>query len=263
MEKLIEILKEFEINRKSQKESGEWNHNTVANCFKPCAEKILCSGYFLINGKYIIDLGAIELYYHEEDGDIKDYIMYHTNEHPSKSRMYELNNNRHPYFKFGSLNMHQSGIDVTFENSDTPNDKYRASFLIRSYRLLVTQDGNYPLNDNTEYDPYSTHIFDDIFYEGISLGNIKIEWKEKNKEGEIEDSPRRRVSMYYRKNNKLEKLTKDVLDRNNMCLIFDKGLAIEGDCSEKYDKTFISSRKTYIQDPRRWQFKLKNIKEKK
>ena len=82
MEKLIEILKEFDKIRKRDVNEDKWRdksieekYETIAEWFRPCAEKILCNGYFLINGKYIIDLGAIELYYHEEDGDIKDFIM--------------------------------------------------------------------------------------------------------------------------------------------------------------------------------------------
>ncbi len=80
MEKLIEILREFEENRTKRKRE-KWDDNAVAKCFLPCAEKILCEGYFLINGEYILDLGSIELYYHEETvGGLKDHAMYHTNE---------------------------------------------------------------------------------------------------------------------------------------------------------------------------------------
>jgi hypothetical protein len=133
MEELIKILESFEEKR-NQKIGDTWDADAVKQCFMPCAEKILCKGYFLINGNYIIDIGAIELYYHEEKGNIKDYIMYHTNAHPYKSRMSEFAKG-YPYFKPGSFNLHQSGLDVTFENPDI-NKKYRASFLIRSYRLL-------------------------------------------------------------------------------------------------------------------------------
>ena len=79
MEALIKILKEFDNKRKKLK-NGKWDEEAVAKCFEPCARQILCNGYFLVNGEYIIDLGAIELYYHEEDGSIKDPKMYHTND---------------------------------------------------------------------------------------------------------------------------------------------------------------------------------------
>ena len=182
---LIEILKQFENNKKNWK--GTWNENAVAECFKPCAIDLLCKGYFLVNGKYIIDLGAIELYYHEEKTNgIKDHIMYHTNEHLAKA---ELCKKGYPYFKFGSFNLHQSGIDVTFEN---PDKEYRASFLIRSYRVIEKGDNEtlenveYKLNNLSEpkFDPHSTHIFDDMFPNGIIFGDnkdVKIEWKSYNK----------------------------------------------------------------------------------
>ena len=116
MKNLIKKLKEFDEERRNALRTPEkWDDEAVAKCFVPIAKYVLLNGYFLVNDKYIIDLGAIELYYHEEDGNIKDHIMYHTNEHPSKSKVYKLNNG-FPYFKIGSFNLHQSGIDVTFEN---------------------------------------------------------------------------------------------------------------------------------------------------
>ena len=40
----------------------------------------------------VVILGAIELYYHEEEGDIKDYIMYHIPERycNTKSKVVKL-----------------------------------------------------------------------------------------------------------------------------------------------------------------------------
>lgn len=182
MESLKEILKEFDEKRTKKINAKKWNEDAVAECFEHCAKQILCNGYFLVNGKYIIDLGAIELYYHEEEGEIKDYIMYHTNAHTSKSRIFNLNNNGFPYFKFGSFNLHQSGVDVTFEK---PNE-YRASFLIRSYRLLENKEC---LKDMTiPFDKCSTHIFDDMFYEGISFDSQDkptIEWIQCSEKGKL------------------------------------------------------------------------------
>ena len=244
MEDLIEILKEFEKNRKEKKKK-EWNEVVVADCFKSCAEKILCNGYFLVNGKYIIDLGAIELYYHEEEGNIKDYIMYHINDNPkNKSKVKILENGSVPYFKIGRFHFHQSGIDVTFENED---EKYRAAFLIRSYRVLKADNGKYPKDNHTKYDPHSTHIFDDMFYGGVSLGGSlenEIKWVPFDKGGEIERIERVNVpEMIPPKNGKLEK-------RESMDPKF------EG-------KTLKSGGKTYVRDTREWQFKLKNISEEK
>lgn len=260
MKELIAILKLFDDKRdEERKNAANWDADTVKRCFMPCAEEILCMGYFLINGKYILDIGAIELYYHEEEGRIKDYIMYHTNAHPYKSRMSEFAKG-YPYFKPGSFNLHQSGLDVTFENPDI-NKKYRASFLIRSYRLLETKDGKYPLHDNTKYDHCSTHIFDDMFYEGISFSDTKIEWRIGDKGKEM-DEPifRINVPMYLEKDKKYVKLTKEEYDNNHDILSIDRGLAF--DVKESDVISFRTNDKEYIRDPRPWRFCLKGIYEK-
>lgn len=181
MKELITILKQFETKKDEWK--GTWDEEAVAECFKDCAKEILCNGYFLVNNKYIIDLGAIELYYHEEgegDNKIKDYAMYHIPERylsPKIEGVIKLEK-KLPYFKPGSFNLHQSGVDVTFEKEN----EYRASFLIRAYRVLVAEEGGmYPKNPDTKYDVHSTHIFDDMFYMGCSFsdnGNpTTIKWK--------------------------------------------------------------------------------------
>ena len=198
METLINILKQFDEKRTEKVNAKQWNEDAVAECFKNCAKQILCDGYFLINGKYIIDLGAIELYYHEEEGNIKDYIMYHIPERYQnpKSKIFKLAKEKQqplPYFRFGSFNLHQSGVDVTFEK---PNE-YRASFLIRSYRVLENTNC---LKDMTiPFDKCSTHIFDDMFYEGIlfsSQNKTTIEWKQCSEKGKLQKHslPRRNVS---------------------------------------------------------------------
>ena len=269
MEKLIEILKEFDIqrdeyiNKKNWKEkSDEEKYNAVAEWFRPCAEKILCEGYFFVNGKYIIDLGCIELYYHEENGDIKDPIMYHTNEHPSKSEVFQLNNGEYPYFKIGSFNLHQSGVDVTFESEKDKNDKYRASFLIRSYRVFKENEEDKVYDLSIPFDKCSTHIFDDMFYEGISFdkkSRTNIEWvklkvpKEENIEVPL---PRKNVAWYRKNGEKFEKVTESDFI-NNEKRFYDDGYFKP----VNYPQFFPYNGKSYLQDPKLWQFKRKNIKE--
>lgn len=214
MESLKKILEKFDENRKEAlKNNKEWNsksidekYKAIAEWFRPCAKKILCDGYFLINNEYIVDLGAIELYYHEEDGAIKDPKMYHTNDKIPKvfkKRLEEnpidqlpifykelKDNGGYPYFEKGSFNLHQSGIDVTFENGDNKNDKYRASFLIRSYRMLKKEDIN---NKAVFYDPCSSHLYDDLYNAGLLYwGNNKmsVQWVKNNEfKKEIDDDP--------------------------------------------------------------------------
>ncbi len=205
METLINILKKFNENRNEKVNAKQWNEDAVAECFKDCAKQILCEGYFLINNDYIVDLGSIELYYHEEDGTIKDPKMYHTNDkipEVFKKRLKEnpidqlpifykelKENGGYPYFEKGSFNLHQSGIDVTFENNDNKNDKYRASFLIRSYRMFKKDDPN---KDIILYDSCSSHLYDDLYYSGLLsfLDTSTIKWVECNKGGDIEQKKR-------------------------------------------------------------------------
>lgn len=218
MKDLIEILKQFDVERTKYFGTAQWNEEKVAECFKDCARQILCDGYFLINGKYIIDLGCIELYYHEEEGDIKDPIMYHTNDTGSYSQFFK--GKELPYFKFGSFNLHEVGVDVTFEKEKDEvtgeEKKYRASFLIRSYRVFeITdikelQNIEAKLNNLKEpnFDPHSKHIFDDMFPNGVFIGNdseYKVEWRTCIKGGGIARCKRRNVAEYENDNRKYKK----------------------------------------------------------
>lgn len=123
--------------------------------FCEMAKELLYGGYFLVDEKKKIYMDDIEFYYHEEgDGGLKDPIMYHTNDHEGK----EL-----PYYGLGRLNLHISGIDVTFENEEK---HYRASFLIRGFHV-----------NEGEYDDCSTHIYDELLYMGVPFDkSIEIEW---------------------------------------------------------------------------------------
>ncbi len=155
--------------------------NAIAECFIPCAKKIL-AGYFKVTNEVgnkvlvrKIQPTVLELYYHEEkDGGFRDPIMYHTDyrkrtEKKAKGETYfSLTGlNELPYYPIGSLNPHTSGIDVTFENAQ---EKYRASFLIRAYSVTY-ENGKTRTVDN------STEIYDDLLLNGISLENADwIEW---------------------------------------------------------------------------------------
>jgi len=271
MKTLIEILKQFDIEKDNW--MGTWDENAVTECFYKCAKKILLDGYFLVNNKYIIDLGAIELYYHEEEGDIKDHIMYHTNEHIAKA---ELCKDGYPYFKFGSLNLHTSGVDVTFEKEKDEKTgeekKYRASFLIRAYRAIridnkKDDDVLKILHEpNPIYDCCSTHIFDDMFIDGISFdgdNKTEIRWVtlKTSKKVEIEKLPRKNVAVMYKMNKKdngtFEKVTKQYYEDNMK--VFE---------NEEYKNQiskvefFTTNKKTYLQDQRPWLFVREDLIEK-
>lgn len=276
MEKLKRKLETFYEDRNKKLASTEqWDANAVAECFVDIAKYVLLNGYFLVNETYIIDIGAIELYYHEEDkigqdgkvakrGQIKDHIMYHTNEHPSKSEVFKLNNG-YPYFEIGSFNLHQSGVDVTFENEE---EKYRASFLIRSYRVFNKNEENKVYDLSCPFDKCSTHIYDDMFYGGIpfdTMNKTTIEWIELDsyKKEDIERWPRTNVAE-YRLNDK-NKYEKDDFAYNstNMIAKKDYDAAIkEANENKSHPKYFkYGTDKYYKQDMRLWQFKRKDIKE--
>ncbi len=198
MDNLNKILNEFDLRRTKMLIDKEkvWDADAVAKCFEPCAKEILLNGYFLVKNKYIIELGSIELYYHEENGPIKDYIMYHR-ENRIYSKIKEYNKGELPYFDFGSFNLHQSGVDITFEKEQK---KYRASFLIRAFRVL--QEGDNVSNDYLIFDSRSTFIFDELFYSGIPWGQSTepaIKWVSRNNNTdniELLKKPRRNVYKY-------------------------------------------------------------------
>ena len=182
---MIEILKTFKgvTNEPAANKMSALNEQFCA-----MAKELLYGGCFLIEGHKHLYLDDIEFYYHEEEGSIKDPIMYHTNEHEGK----EL-----PYFELGRLNLHVSGVDVTFEN---PKEHYRASFLIRGFHM-----------EGKPYDPHSTHIYDEMLYMGVPLGKvIEIEWIEED----VADKdnykpkgiPRLNVAEYEYRNGKYVKI---------------------------------------------------------
>ena len=270
METLKGILKEFDDRRTKMVNDNQWKEDSVADCFKPCAEQILCNGYFLVNDEYIIDLGAIELYYHEENGCIKDPIMYHTNDRIPK--VYEKiidkysvdrlplfyqrianNNNKYPYFCIANFNLHQSGIDVTFEKKD----EYRASFLIRSYRMYKKDDWN----KGVLYDPCSSHLYDDLSYLGVVGMSIKWITEIKKMEG-IVQCPRLNVSEYRKDKKGVYVKDKDGLYKKvDVPNSFSK-MYFETKNNNGYPEYFKSGSKTLKQDMRPWRFYINGLEEK-
>lgn len=88
------------------------------------ARTFLFGGYINVRGQYHIYLRTVEFYYHEEDGEVKDPIMYHRNNYHVAGEI--------PYFTPLSFNSHDTGVDITFENEDK---HIRASVLIRAYEV--------------------------------------------------------------------------------------------------------------------------------
>lgn len=240
--KLKAHLDTFQKKRQKEKfpspSEREEYAQVIEKCFLECAQGIL-AGYFKVfikeGSKTVareIHPTVIELYYHEEGaGRFKDPIMYHTNDrkrtdHPDFFDKRGIDSI--PYFPVGSVNPHTSGIDITFEN---PEHEYRASFLIREYKVKYESGKELPIKNSTE-------IYDDMLIKGIPLESADwVEWHdgEKVEVDRIERFRRRNVSDYI-----------EVSPGN-----WRKNTNIEG------KECFTLSGVRYVKCPFKWQFKVK------
>lgn len=168
---LKQALEDFKKKQKDLKPNDEDARiKKLSELFEPIAKHLLCGGCFEVkSGDKLIRRifpYTVEFYYHEEEGIVKDPIVYHKN--------------KPDYFKPGTINAHQSGIDITFENEDA---KYRASALIRAFRVKEGDDINsaykndyirtsYAKSKDVEY--RSTFIYDYLLT-NIPMP-IRIEW---------------------------------------------------------------------------------------
>lgn len=174
--------------------------------FETIAKDVLLGGCFEINGMRRIYPLEIEFYYHEEGEDgLKDPVMYHTADHEKVAPK---------YFPLGALNCHLSGIDVTFENKEK---QYRASFLIREYRVCEYECGAWV--EKKECEKRSTYLYEDMFMNIPLFDCITVKWvsgETVNPTKEIVRKQRINVAEYKRDNNgkftKVE-ITKDEYDK--------------------------------------------------
>lgn len=159
--KLMESLRRFQQNRKENlSEEG------LANLFEDVARRLLYGGHFesycgdrLVHKVYPY---TVEFYYHEENGEVKDYIVYHRNPDDSRKKPNPL-----PAFSLGSLHAHISGIDLTFEDQHK-NPAYRASALIRAYQI----------DDNKTVESRSTYLYDYLFSDISLQDGIRVVWQD-------------------------------------------------------------------------------------
>lgn len=200
--------------------------NKVPSEFIKIAEAIL-NGHFLVTNGYGKDVKVyptcVELYWHEEQGDIKDYIVYHRNSKKTKPVI----------FTHGVLHNHVSGIDITFELGNNPESAIRASALIREYK--VVKNGN-PVKDKWP-EKRSTYLYEDLYGQFSAFdGGFCVKWEDdENVCNTIRDTDcthRYNVSNYIEKNGEIIK--------------------------EPYIANETIGRKTangkYVQDERRWRF---------
>lgn len=172
---LMECLKEFDG---AHGNSEEQKLKSLEKPFEALAKKMIYGGYFKVsnNGKtlYRVYIHTVEFYYHEEDnGDLKDWIVYHRNPIKGVPK---------PLFEVGTLHSHVSGIDITFEGKHPDNYLYRASALIRKFKVKEgesedfikfnkPQEANYP-----DVEGYPTHLYEYLFMKA-PLTDIRVQWK--------------------------------------------------------------------------------------
>lgn len=116
----------------------------LENQMESLAKQFLYGGYINVRGldgehpiNRKIYFTAIEFYYHEcekagvdDASRITDYIMYHIPDVNSSKSKDDWSQRVLPK---GGLHIHQSGVDVTFEDSQ---DRFRASILIREFVVI-------------------------------------------------------------------------------------------------------------------------------
>lgn len=162
----------------------------LSSQFEAIAKDGLLGGCFEINGVRRIYPLEIEFYYHEEgENGLKDPVMYHTADHEGKML---------DYYPLGSLNCHISGMDVTFENQEK---QYRASFLIRKYRVCEYESGEWV--EKKECEKRSTYIYEDMFTNIPLSDGITVKWisgETVNPTKEIVRKQRINVAEYKRDN---------------------------------------------------------------
>lgn len=162
MNELIEKLKEFQQDRDAKK--------NLEGSFLKLACYLLYGGYFYCSKRYNLYITCVEFYYHEEEGEIKDPIVYHRNKKKWNKKTHEIVQETKPYFEIGTLNLHISGIDITFEKKD----KYRASALIRAFRIYDKIEKVW-----FDEDERSTYVYEYLF-DGLNVDNslTQLNWIE-------------------------------------------------------------------------------------
>ena len=154
------------------------NEESINTEFRRIAETVFFGGYFLVNGETRIYPVDIEFYLYGEKKEEKKWMQDKKMIHRRRGK------EEVPYFpNGGSLFPHSFGVDVTFENSE---QKYRASFLIRSY-----------CKNNDEVETHPTYLWDDLFGEaGFSGSGLNVMWIDDESEEHKEIGQSKRLNLY-------------------------------------------------------------------
>ncbi len=208
---LIDVLKSFDGAK------GDEGH--LKKQFDEIAQHLLHGGYFLVSGAgmepYRVYLHTVEFYYHEEHAEepkFRDDIVYHRNRNSRDPK---------PAFKIGTLNAHQSGIDITFEdNSNVADPAYRASALIRCFKVKDLKDGKlverefsipkYKARPTVE--AYPTHLYEYLFMKQV-LTDVCVKWVDTPVTNEDVYTGRRVNVFEYNSSGKTDKKKPDLRKR--------------------------------------------------
>lgn len=214
---LKEEIKTFDLHAQIGNLKGVDKENKIVEAFRNIAQQIL-SGYFLIQKNHSdscvkVHPTCVEIYYHEEgDGDdkIKDYVVYHRNNDDGKMDK--------SLFPLGILHNHVSGIDMTFEKGDNPQNAIRMSALIREFRIDDSKkvEDNYCMdylelkrNRRGNIVTKPTYLYDALYSQFSIFDGFSIQWVDGENPVELEEGSEVRVNVseYEKKEkNKVEKI---------------------------------------------------------
>ena len=156
----------------------------VPSEFREIAELVF-NGHFLVSSAtecVKVYPTCIEMYWHEEQGEIQDNIVYHRNGCSSI-------NPKPAIFTLGVLHNHVSGIDLTFEQGDDPESAIRASMLIREYKVVK--------NGKIICEKRPTYLYTALYGQfSVFDGGFSVKWEEDENVGRtIACTPRHNVTL--------------------------------------------------------------------
>ena len=127
-----------------------------------------------------------------------------------------------PAFNLGVLHNHVSGIDITFEKGNEPRIACRASALIREFRI----------EGRNKIETRSTYLYEALYSQfSIFDGGFNVSWQDGDTINIKVSGYRKNVAQFVMSNGKYVK--------------------------KKYDDGKHKTSSGYIQDERKWQFKIK------
>ena len=202
METLKEELKKFYFKGKDVDE--------LSKKFAKLAPYFISGGYIKVREDYRVYPTTVEFYFHCENEDgVYDPIVYHRN---NKYVQGEI-----PYFPMFTLHAHDSGYDITFENS---SEKYRASVLIRAYQVWDVKQSCWlkwgtkeqqfrKYNEKEDKTPINTQVmYLKYILNGFIMGSGSlINWIDSSElldESSIDTKPRKGVDLYDSKEQRLK-----------------------------------------------------------